>query len=69
MIMEIQRITDAYQMAVYGPSSTKVKKTEQVSKGQEAARENVELSSSSQTLQKVKEAVLATQDVRLSHLA
>jgi hypothetical protein len=65
MVMEIQRIADAYQVAAYGRAAGKAKNAEPPADAKEPVKENVELSSSSINLQKVKEKVQETPDIRI----
>jgi hypothetical protein len=62
--MEIQRISDAYQVANYGRTGPKIKKAE-ADKSPERAKESVELSPSSMNLQKVKEEVKKAPEIRI----
>ncbi len=62
--MEIQRVTDAYQVAAYGRTGPKTKKAAPEEKT-DSTKENVELSQSSLNLQKVKEAVQKAPEIRI----
>jgi hypothetical protein len=64
MIMEIQRVTNAYQAMVYGQTGPKTKKIEP-DKAPEKTKESVELSPSSLNLQKVKEEVKKAPEIRI----
>jgi hypothetical protein len=63
--MEIQRITEAYQLSAYGRNGPKTKKTEPTNNAADKVKESVELSPSSINLQKVKEAVKALPEIRI----
>ncbi len=62
--MEIQRVSEAYQVMAYGRKSLKTNASEP-EKPAETKKESVELSASSINLQKVKEAVEAAPEIRI----
>jgi anti-sigma28 factor (negative regulator of flagellin synthesis) len=64
MVMDIKRVSEVYQALAYEPKAAKDKKSAPV-KAPEVKKEQVELSDSSKNLQKVKEAVDATPDIRI----